>query len=793
MANFYYGLDTSKYLGQLENTRQALINLGLNPDDIDVIKGLASANVSRNDIKNISNLDVDFKYELIKIFNGTSNYSFFIQGQQTIADEVSGNIQINSQIGASSIKYKYIKFSANPTIEYADISTSRVSSWSSFSSPVLNTSPIFYGGKVTVTPSIDNSSKLVITGLQKTSQLKKRRFASEIPTHKVKMNINGEDMEFYAMRGIPVSFEAFYKNATIRIRTSPPSEIIGYPTANLLITNLDNNIEKSYKLGENTTIRHFDTTSRPRLLEYYYDPRYISELYLTNINLTSFPNNKMDNLSIADLRNNDFRELPNLKYITPALTQLNISGNNLTRTTNTANYQLNNYLNTPTYLNTSLISLDISACFSDSETIDLSSFSNLQSLYHYAADSLNNRRAMTSTGSSHIVNSATIKNYMVRGHRYSTLHASVQNSPTLVNLDISNNNINGTISIVSNVLNSFTSDNSNSHNIVDVSGKTTLTSYTYRYSGNLSLVDGNISGKFSGCTNLKNIDLYACRGYGPIGNNFSDLPELTNLDIRNTNMSGKITDTSFNNTNKLQNLYIAGGLYDTRVDGPFISPNGLSNLVNLKQLFISGNYNITGDFPIISSLAKLEIVYIENTGFSGPIPSFSNQPLIKTAIMRNSKFTGSMPAIINNTITDIRFDSNILVSSSTNKFPYLECQNLKNLILFKNNLAGPITSFAGCPNLKQLNLSRNSFTSYTKGALETNKFLTNIDISNNMIDENSIFVFILDMLENWKLNNRTKVTINFLGNIGDTTNLDNNLEVKSAINFLIGQNWSIIY
>jgi hypothetical protein len=49
------------------------------------------------------------------------------------------------------------------------------------------------------------------------------------------------------------------------------------------------------------------------------------------------------------------------------------------------------------------------------------------------------------------------------------------------------------------------------------------------------------------------------------------------------------------------------------------------------------------------------------------------------------------------------------------------------------------------------------------------------------------------MLENWKLNNRTKVTINFLGNIGDTTNLDNNLEVKSAINFLIGQNWSIIY
>ena len=227
MAKFYYGLDINKYLGQLENTREALINLGLNPDDLDVIRGLSAADVTRSDIRNISGLDVDFKDELAKIYYGTSNYSIFIQNEKTIADDIPGNIQINSQLGASAIKYKYIKFE-NSTINYADISTSRVSAWSSFDSPVTATSPIYYGGKVTVTPDGTNTSKLNITGLHKTTSLKKRRFASEVPTHKVKLNINGSDMEFYAMRGIPLTFEAYYKNGLMSISFIGTADILPY-------------------------------------------------------------------------------------------------------------------------------------------------------------------------------------------------------------------------------------------------------------------------------------------------------------------------------------------------------------------------------------------------------------------------------------------------------------------------------------------------------------------------------------------------------------------------------------
>ena len=789
MAKFYYGLDTSKYLGQLENTREALINLGLNPDDLDVVRGLSSANVSRSDIKNISNLDIDFKDELVKIYYGTSNYSYFIQGQKTIIDDVLGNIQMNSQLGASAIKYKYINFQ-NSTVNIADISTSRVSSWSSFASPVTETSPIFYGGKVTVTADATNVSKLLIDGIHKTSPLKKRRFASEVPTHKVKMTINGSDMEFYAMRGIPVSFEAFYKNASIRLRTSTTTPS-GYPTPNLLITNLDNSIEKIYRLGTNTQIRHFDTTSRPRLLEYYYDPIYMTELYLPSINLMTFPNTIMENLSILELSFNDFREMPNFKNIAPSLTELRITGNNLSRSVNTANYQLNNYLN-----NTSLKLLEISGCFSDSDTIDLSSFSNLKSLYHSSGYGQNNNRIMQSTGSTHIVDPDVIENYTVRGHRYTTLHNSVQVSNTLINLDLSANTIGGTIVLDSVALVSFRSDYGNRHNVVSVAGKTSLTEYYYRRTSSLDYLsssDKTVNGKFNGCINLSNIDLYGCRAYGDVADTFSNLPELKNLDIRNTNISGKITDASFDNTDKLENLYIAGGLFDTSVDGPFISQEGISNLQNLKNLYIYGNYNITGSFPNILPLKKLDTIYIENTGFTGNIPNFSTQSQIKVAILRNSKFTGAMPTIINNTLLDLRLDSNNLESSSENKFPYLECANLRNLVLFGNQFSGPITSFAGCMALRQINLSRNQFDSYTKGALATNRFISNIDISNNNLDENSIVVFILDMLENWKLNNRTKVTINFLGNNYNTSNLDNNLEVKSAINFLIGQNWSITY
>lgn len=790
MAKFYYGLDTSKYLGQLENTREALINLGLNPDDLDVVRGLAAANVSRSDIKNISNLDIDFKDELVKIYYGTIGYSYFAQSQKTIADDVLGNIQMNSQLGASAIKYKYINFQ-NSTVNIADISTSRVSSWSSFASPLTETSPISYGGKVTVTKDGTNSSKLDIDGIHKTSALKKRRFASEIPTHKVKMNVNGSDMEFYAMRGIPVSFEAFYKNAAIRLKTITPSGVTNYPSANLLITNLDNNKEKIYPLGSNTPIRHFDTTSRPRLIEYYYDPRYMSELSLPSINLSIFPNSIMENLSILDLKYNDLRELPNFKNIAPTLSQLTVTGNNLSRSQYTANYQLNNYLN-----NNSLQFLEISGCFSDAETIDLSSFSNLKSLYHNAGYGQDNYRVMSSTGPTHKVNSASIENYLVRGHIYGSLDESVTQSTTLLNIDITNNNIGGIISFDSEFLNTFISDYGNRHNVVNVSGKTNLTQYSYRFTNSLDYLtptDKTINGKFDGCINLSNIDLYACRATGDISDAFKNLPELKRLDIRYTNISGKITDTSFDGTDKLQTLYIAGSNYNTIIDGPFISQEGIANLENLSQIYIYGNYNITGFFPNILPLKKLQIIYIENTGFTGNIPSLSNQSTIKVAIFRNSQFSGAMPTIINDSLLDARFDSNNLASSIENPFPYLECRNLKNLILFGNDFSGPITSFAGCPTLRQINLSRNNFTSYTKGALATNRFISNIDISNNALDENSIFVFILDMLENWKLNNRTKVSINFLGNNYNISNLDNNLEVKSAINFLIGQNWSIIY
>ena len=50
-------------------------------------------------------------------------------------------------------------------------------------------------------------------------------------------------------------------------------------------------------------------------------------------------------LSILDLKYNDLRELPNFKNIAPTLSQLTVTGNNLSRSQYTANYQLNNYLN----------------------------------------------------------------------------------------------------------------------------------------------------------------------------------------------------------------------------------------------------------------------------------------------------------------------------------------------------------------------------------------------------------------------------------------------------------------
>ena len=117
----------------------------------------------------------------------------------------------------------------------ADISTSRVSAWSS-SDPRANDNDldvqklarISYGARVSIisggqlqfepqsTVSNFTYNGVQYTGpagqnrLQTSSTPEVKEFDSEVPTSKIKCNINGKEVFLYAMKGIPLTFKGFF-------------------------------------------------------------------------------------------------------------------------------------------------------------------------------------------------------------------------------------------------------------------------------------------------------------------------------------------------------------------------------------------------------------------------------------------------------------------------------------------------------------------------------------------------------------------------------------------------------
>jgi Leucine-rich repeat (LRR) protein len=794
MTKIYFGINTISNLAQVSNNNLSLKNLNLDINDLNVIRGLSDVGVTRDDLKNISILDLDIKAELLSLSSGTQRYITLTDDLTTVKDNQTSNLWMNSQIAAGSFKYNYIDFS-DAEIKTSDISTSRTSSWSSFDNPVTLTSPIFYGSDLEVVKNTtSDKSEIRTTGLNIIDQPIPKRFAAEVATHIITIDIDGTPTQFYAMRGIPLNFFGFFKNANFRIQVS---RLTGSPFPTWVIQNQDNNTEYVYEnIGANTGIQFSDFTPRERRLDFYYDPNRITRIIMASMNISDFPEISMPLLIEININQNDFRQLPNILQISPNLQILRISGNNMSRSSLSANQQLSN-------LPTTLLTLDMNGSFSDNNFIDLSYLTNLQTLNHNAFFQTNNSRRMTHTGSTHSVG-ANIQNYTVRHHSYTQLHKSVAEATDLRTVNIGFNNIttlnenylgNNQLKFASTVLTSFVSDSNNNHNVVNVSGKSQLIQYVHRRTSTL-VGNTSIEGAFSGCESLEIIDFYDCKCTGSITETFKNLPALQTLDIRFTRLTGRLENDTFENTFNLRNLYISGSLFN---ESQFFQEECFYNTPNLRNLFVYNNRNIRGTLPDFTKNTLLTIVYISDTSISGNLPSFRQNISLRNLTIRNGKtntttgLNGPMPAIFNPNVRTINFQNNSIVSSISQPFPELECSSLTSLILSQNSLAGPITNLAKCPQLRELDFSGNTFSSYTSGSIRNNLSLSKIDFSNNQLTRFDVFNILEDLLQSWNLNNRRGGQLILLGNNFTPTDINSNENALNIVNFLRSQGWSVLY
>ncbi|KAB1202760.1 hypothetical protein CJ030_MR8G022168 [Morella rubra] len=239
---------------------------------------------------------------------------------------------------------------------------------------------------------------------------------------------------------------------------------------------------------------------------------------------------------------------------------------------------------------------------------------------------------------------------------------------------------------------------------------------------------------------------------GELGLNFSSLPNLVSLRLRETQLRGRIPleigtlsklnhlDLSYNNLNgelphllanlsQLVNLSIS---YN-RFLGPI--PPHLWLLPNLMNLDMSHN-QIRDSIPSIIGMSK-NLIYLNLSynGFIGPIPStLGNLSNLKYLFLDNNQINGFIPREIwmLKNLLFLNLGNNKLIGPIPSEMGMLK--NLASLHLEDNMLIGPIPLTLGnLSNLKYLFLYNNQLGGPIPSKIGMLKNLTNLRLSNNSL------------------------------------------------------------
>lgn len=752
---FYFGLNISRNLTDIADQEEALKNLNLDIKDLNIIKGLTDpGNVSREDFLSLSGLDFDFEAEVASLQSESSTYSVLTSNIYDKKSAINNNLIINGQFAATAIKYNYVDYNESNLslkIKTADISTSRLSSWSSFDNPITSNSSILYGGEVNVEGPIELST------LTLNKPVDPLRFESEIPTHKIRVTIDGTEVDLYAMKGIPLSFTGFFRNADISANINTVTINGSAIRPSWVIKNTDNNFEYIYEnriSNSVSTINFRDTTAKERTISLYYPIDRITRLSLPSINLITLPEVSLSNLTHLYIQGNDIREFPDLSNFN-SLQILNISGNNLTRSENTDLNFLNS--NIVARLPPTVRELYLGNVFSGTLSADFSGFTNLKVL-NLTSGRINRRLSGVAPNVP-----ATIEVYDITYNLFTSLPDNVKNSTTLKSLSISYNNINqNDLTLASQALGTFESIG-NSHNLVDVSGIQTLTSYTFRN----ATINGNniVTNIFSNCSSLQTISV---RETPVVGNlpQFINCNALRSVDFERTSIGGSdenyvIAENTFASCKNTLSFF--------RLTTPNITPaqqfhpDCLYAMPVLDYILItSSGRGLSGSLPDFNTARNIRYILFYSNRLSGFIPNFDNNVKLFYLHLYYNQFVGPVP-----NVKTTAFQHLLLAFNQLDSWGELSAVNLRRIHLQYNRI--PII-----PNLSNLTILDELFfnnqslsgasMSYTAGSFVGMRIIRSINGSNNNITEGDINQMLLDLSENYDNNPRRGVVVNLRGN-----------------------------
>ena len=798
-----FGLNVLSIFADVENKNAALTSLNLSSLDLDIIRGSSNAGASRHDWISFSRLKSPIYKTLDRFYSESSTYLSILSQKAGTDSILFGNLGINGSLSGNAIRYRYVNGTGSAaTIKIADISTSRVSAWSSSASPVIDTSPISYGARVGITTGgalqFGTPTSASQTRLKTSIVPQVKEFASEFPTSKINFTIGERTVTLYAMKGIPLVFKGFFRNLdasislTGLINNTPASWKIVDTSNSSLFTRFSN-------IGATTsTINYRSISSKERYIQFYYNPDNISSITLTSANISELPITKLANATTLNFSSNTLKNFPDFNFFSPSLRNLYISYNSfyLSETSTERKLNTNVLAKIPSGLKVLVIGSTfygtipnnaISSRFTDLTTLDLSRVSG--PYFHPDDDDSNSTLPnVPDTCETYNVSSNDFRKFgTTSGTNY-----NVKDLPNLISLSLYSNyyltDSGFSISANNNKI-QFINISSTGLPIPDLSGRQSLTTfygYYLRSAGSIFASGGTY--KFDGCGSLSTLNLCASNVTGA-------MPKFTNaslsyLELRYTNLTGGnpdgdntyiIPERTFEQSPNIQYFLYQSG--NTLLNTP-IHPNAFTYTPNLYYLWYISYGRTNGTFPSVANCRSLTYLVLHYNSFTGNAPNLATNLNIYYVDLTYNQFSGTIPGFKNLSSLTYLFLYN-------NNFTGLQkFQNLPSLTYFyahNNQMTGEIPDFSDCLSLYYLILFNNQFTNYKTGSFSKIYRLTYLDISNNSLTQQAINQIIADLLINYNTVKRGGVTINLRNN-----SLPSGIALDS-IDILRSKGWNIVY
>ena len=791
-----FGLNVLSFFADVENKTQALQAIDLPPLDLEVIAGSSDAGATRHDWVSFSRLSVPIHKTLDRFFRDSNAHNSVLLSRAGTEGSLFGNLSINGSLSGNAIRYRYLDGTGNSAVvKIADISTSRISAWSSSASPVLPESPISYGARVGITTGgilKFGTQAAAASGprIQTSIVPQTKEFPSEFPTHKVNVQIDGQTVTLYTMKGIPVVFKGFFRNLNAEVKLT--SLINDIPASWKIVETGNANRYSNFRNqgGTTSSIRFRSSTSRERFIQFYYNPDNISEITVTSANIASLPPVRFINATKIDFSYNQLREFPDINFIAPNIQRLFLRRNPfyLSEFEDERKLQNSSYsggVTTGTILDkipSALREIYLEGTFRGSITQNIFAgrFPNLTvlNLTRGGGVPFNPDTADTSSTLPNVSN--TVEIYSTAGNDFRSIDQTANGTTqrnckqleNMTELNVSNNyyltDSTFSISTNNNVIRDIFVHSTGLPIPTGVAGSITLQrfyGYFGRNMGKLVDLPNNVDYKFANCSALTHIHLYSSNVSETRLPVFSN-PNLTYLDLRYSRVRGGSADGDdtyviprnvFQQTTSLQYIMLDSGNLLTNP----IHPDALVDVAALYYFWYRSYNRTGGNLPSFAGNPNLQYIWMHHNRFTGAVPNFASNPNIYYVRLSNNLLSGQIPTFRNRSrLRYIYLYNNQLTGIGD----FENLPQLQYVYLHNNQISGEIPDFSECPRLYYLILFNNQFTNYKTGAFKEIYRIRYIDVSNNNLTQQAMEQMIDDLFENWNSVNRGRVTVNLRGN-----------------------------